>query len=143
MEIERLTKLSDIVVHSLGDLMIQLAPDSAKPTREYLQQILDLPNVYLFVAKIDNCIIGTFTLILYNIPTGMKVSVEDVVVHSDMRGKKLGEQMILFALEYAYQILNVKKIDLTSSPSRISANALYQKVGFKKRETNVYRYEFK
>lgn len=143
MEIERLTKLSDIVVHSLEDLMIQLAPDSAKPTREYLQQILDLPNVYLFVAKIDNCIIGTFTLILYKIPTGMKVSVEDVVVHSEMRGNKIGEQMILFALEYAYQTLNVKKIDLTSSPSRISANALYQKVGFKKRETNVYRYEFK
>ena len=32
-------------------------------------------------------------------------------------------------------------VDLTSRPSREAANRLYQRVGFEKRETNVYRYK--
>ena len=32
-----------------------------------------------------------------------------------------------------------KKIDLTSSPHRIAAHALYEKLGFEKYETNVYK----
>ena len=34
----------------------------------------------------------------------------------------------------------ISKIDLTSSPERVAANKLYQKLGFQKRITNVYRY---
>ena len=34
------------------------------------------------------------------------------------------------------------KIELTTRPSRTEANELYQSLGFKKIETNVYRYEF-
>ena len=37
--------------------------------------------------------------------------------------------------------LGVRTVDLTSRPSREDANRLYQKLGFVKRETNVYRYD--
>jgi len=37
--------------------------------------------------------------------------------------------------------LGCKTVDLTSRPSREAANALYRKVGFEQRETNVYRIE--
>lgn len=143
MIIERLTELSDEVVNSLGELMVQLASDSKHPTKEYLQEVLDIPNTFLFVARVEGRIIGTFSLVLYKIPTGMKVSVEDVVVDASMRGQKVGEKLITFAVEYARNTLGVQKIDLTSNPSRVAANALYQKIGFKNRETNVYRYELK
>jgi hypothetical protein len=33
----------------------------------------------------------------------------------------------------------VRTIDLTSRPSREAANAMYLKMGFGRRETNVYR----
>jgi ribosomal protein S18 acetylase RimI-like enzyme len=33
-----------------------------------------------------------------------------------------------------------KTVDLTSRPSREAANRLYQRVGFERRDTNVYRY---
>jgi len=36
-----------------------------------------------------------------------------------------------------------RTVDLTSRPSREAANRLYLKVGFEKRETNVYRYQIK
>jgi ribosomal protein S18 acetylase RimI-like enzyme len=35
----------------------------------------------------------------------------------------------------------VKTVDLTSRPSRVAANKLYQKIGFVARETNIYRYD--
>lgn len=143
MEIERLTELSDEITESLGKLMIQLSPDCKLLTKAYLQEILDLPNVFLFLARQEEQIIGTFTLVLYKIPTGAKASIEDVVVDANRRGQKIGENMIRFAIEYANTQLGVTKVDLTSSPSRIAANALYQKIGFVKRETNVYRFELK
>lgn len=31
------------------------------------------------------------------------------------------------------------ELELTSRPSNVTANAWYQKLGFEKRETNVYR----
>jgi ribosomal protein S18 acetylase RimI-like enzyme len=34
-------------------------------------------------------------------------------------------------------------VDLTSRPSREAANRLYQRIGFERRETNVYRYNLK
>lgn len=143
MKIERLTRVSDDVVESLGQLMVQLAPDCKPLTGEYLQEIIDLPNIFLFVAKQEDQIVGTFSLVLYKIPTGPKASVEDVVVDASMRGQKIGEKMIEFALEYANTQLEVSKLDLTSSPYRVAANALYKKMGFEQRDTNVYRFEFK
>ena len=143
MKIERLSRVSDDVVESLGQLMVQLAPDCKPLTGEYLQEIIDLPNIFLFVARQEDQIVGTFSLVLYKIPTGLKASLEDVVVDISMRGQRIGEKMIEFALEYANTQLEVSKLDLTSSPYRIAANALYKKLGFELRDTNVYRFEFK
>ena len=34
-----------------------------------------------------------------------------------------------------------KTVELTSRPSREATNRLYQRIGFVRRDTNVYRYE--
>jgi ribosomal protein S18 acetylase RimI-like enzyme len=34
-----------------------------------------------------------------------------------------------------------KTVELTARPSREAANRLYQRIGFVRRDTNVYRYE--
>lgn len=143
MEIEQLLNISDEITDSLGSLMLQLAPGSKVPAKEYLQEIVDLPNVFLFVANLETKIVGTFTLVLFKIPTGLKVSIEDVVVDSTVRGQKIGERMIRFAIDYVNTELGASKIDLTSSHHRVAANALYRKLGFEQRDTNVYRFELK
>lgn len=56
--------------------------------------------------------------------------------------KGVGKELIQFAIEYTTN-KNVKKINLTSSPERVAANKLYQKLGFIKRGTNVYRLAIK
>ena len=39
--------------------------------------------------------------------------------------------------------LGVDCVHLTSNPSRIAANALYQKIGFERKETNCYIFDIK
>jgi ribosomal protein S18 acetylase RimI-like enzyme len=75
----------------------------------------------------------------YNTPSGTKVWIEDVVVDESQRGKGFGEEMMLFAIDYSKSI-GTGSVSLTSRPSRITANRLYQKLGFVQYETNVYKY---
>ncbi|MDA2952979.1 MAG: GNAT family N-acetyltransferase, partial [Actinomycetota bacterium] len=65
--------------------------------------------------------------------------IEDVVVDADARGKGVGEALNTFALAEAKRQGSIT-VDLTSRPSREAANRLYQRLGFKERETNVYRF---
>ena len=58
--------------------------------------------------------------------------------HTDARGEGIGEQLTEAAIAEARR-RGARTIDLTSRPSREAANALYQKMGFELRETNVYR----
>ena len=42
-------------------------------------------------------------------------------------------------IDFAGSKLSPIDLRLTSKPSRVEANALYQALGFKQRETNVYQ----
>ena len=39
--------------------------------------------------------------------------------------------------------LGLDFVELTSRPSREAANGLYQSIGFRRRETNVYRHDLR
>ena len=92
------------------------------------------------MAKVDGVIVGSLTLVVFHIPTGIRAWIEDVVVDSDARGKGVGEVLNKFALDEAKR-QGATTVDLTSRPSREAANRLYQRIGFKARETNVYRFQ--
>ena len=81
------------------------------------------------------------TLCIYQCPTGRKAWIEDVVVDQNHRGKGYGKLMLRKAMEECQNRGNVTLM-LTSRPSRIVANQLYQSLGFEKRETNVYKMKF-
>ena len=80
------------------------------------------------------------TIAVYKTPSGIKVWIEDVAVDEAHRGKGIGKELMLAAIDYS-KSLGSKDIRLTSRPSRIAANELYLKLGFKKYETNFYRYQ--
>lgn len=86
-------------------------------------------------------IVGSLTLALFRIPTGVRAWIEDVVVDSSMRGRGVGQALTAHALERA-RAAGARTVDLTSRPSREAANRLYQRMGFTERSTNVYRYSF-
>lgn len=121
----------------------QLSSSNRPPTDSELTEIVDSPATVLLVARDDSSdgrIVGSLTLALFRIPTGLRAWIEDVVVDGEARGKGVGESLNRHALEVA-RLRGARTVDLTSRPSREQANRLYRRIGFVQRETNVYRYD--
>ena len=141
MNIEIATDATDELVEALNRLVPQLSSSAEPMSTTLVGRVLSDPAITLFVARHDGAIVGTLTLAIFEIPTGLRAWIEDVVVDSSVRGLGVGEALTLAALEVA-RTRGAKSVDLTSRPSREAANRLYQRVGFAPRETNVYRYSF-
>jgi ribosomal protein S18 acetylase RimI-like enzyme len=139
MKVEEVTEVTDELVEALARLMVQLSRSATLPTLQELQQMVDSDVIRLLVARNDQAIMGTLTLALFRIPTGVRAWIEDVVVDEAARGQGIGEALNRRALDLAKEC-GARTVDLTSRPSREAANRLYQRMGFKPRETNVYRY---
>ncbi|MBT3382377.1 MAG: GNAT family N-acetyltransferase [Prolixibacteraceae bacterium] len=140
MKIYQCIEISAEVIIAFNELIPQLNEESKTPSKDYLDEIINSKNSYIFLAE-EEKIVGTLTLIINQMPSGKKAWIEDVVVNSKMRGRGIGEKLIEFAVEFAKKH-EISKIDLSSKPERIAANNLYKKLGFKQRETNVYRLKF-
>lgn len=83
-------------------------------------------------------LVGMATLLKKRQLMGFSGLIEDVVVDEAYRGKGIAEALNLRLIEEAKR-LGMKHLDLTSNPEREAANRLYQKLGYERRETNVYR----
>lgn len=138
MIIKEVRTLSLQQLDDLLSLMKELTTD-AVVTPELLQRTVTEHNSHFFAALSDeNRIVGCATLCVYDSPTGRKASVEDVVVSSECRGQGLGKALMEHLIAYARKELGDVDLHLTSRPHRVAANELYQKLGFTKKETNVY-----
>lgn len=101
-------------------------------------RMLHRADSHLFLLLSDGVVAGMISVGLYFSPTGGKAWIEDVVVDETFRGKGLSKQLVAHAIHFA-RTAGANQLLLTSRPSRVAANALYQKMGFERRETNVYR----
>lgn len=134
-------QVDDELVNAMVRLIPQLSTSNPPPTRAQLEEIVSSPATVLFVARVEDRIVGALTLAMFRIPTGLRAWIEDVVVDSEVRGGGVGEALNRAALAEAKRNGAVS-VDLTSRPSREDANRLYQRLGFVTRETNVYRLTF-
>ena len=142
IRIEVAASVTDEIVTAFERLVPQLSSSSPAPSRGHLQRIVNSDSCRLMLAREGEQIVGSLTLVVFPIPTGARAWIEDVVVDSSARGKGVGEALNLKALEIA-RAEGALTVDLTSRPSREAANRLYQRIGFVKRDTNVYRYDLK
>ncbi len=132
--------VDDTLVSGFAKLIPQLSSSSPPPTLQQLQAIVEAPSTHLVVARDANQqLIGSMTLVLFRIPTGVRAWIEDVVVDESARGLGAGVAMNSAALKIAYEA-GAKTVDLTSRPSRTAAHRLYEKLGFEIRDTAVYRH---
>ena len=131
------TASNDEYVEAVNRLMSQLVPVAEKVRINSLDEIVSSTNVHLFLLSVDGYIAGMCTLAFYTTPTGRKAWIEDVVVDSFYRGRHLGEMLVDKAIHFAAEKGSCQLM-LTSRPSRIAANLMYQKLGFERKETNVY-----
>jgi ribosomal protein S18 acetylase RimI-like enzyme len=94
----------------------------------------------LFVAAAGDAVVGALTLVMYPLPTGLRAHIDDVVVDDAVRGQGVGEALVRAALGRAVEV-GARTVDLTSRPSRESAIRLYERVGFRRRDSTLFRWE--
>lgn len=134
------TEVTDELVDAFARLIPHLSRSSPPPDRTQLEEIVSSPATRLLIARDrDGRIVGSLTLALFRIPTGLRAWIEDVVTDPDAEGRGVGTALNRFALDLAAEA-GARTVDLTSRPSREAANRLYRRLGFEPRDTNVYRY---
>lgn len=136
--IKQLKKSSPDIFDAIRRLTAQLDKDYKPLSDDDIKAMIAAKNCFIYVARFQNKIVGMATLIVYRIPYTKKAILEDVVVDEKFRGQSIGTKLIKTAIAKAKKT-GAYVIDFTSRPSRESANRLYKKLGFKKRETNAYR----
>jgi ribosomal protein S18 acetylase RimI-like enzyme len=130
---------TDELVAALTLLLPQLTGAPSPIEASDVAAMIAQPGVRLLIARdADGRIVGTATVSTYRTPTRRRAHIDDVVVDAGARGHGIGEALTAEAIRLAHE-LGAEQIDLTSAPYREAANRLYQRLGFTRRETNVYR----
>jgi len=143
IDVSEATEVTTDLVAAFQRLVPQLSSSNPPPTEAELKSIVTSRASVLLIARDPDAngeIVGSLTLVLFRIPTGLRAWIEDVMVDRSARRRGVGTALNKCALERARNA-GANTIDLTSRPTREDANLLYQKIGFVKRDTNVYRYD--
>lgn len=128
--------LAGPLIQLLGELSPLAAADLDPET--VASRIRD-DRVRVLIGTSGDRVVATATLtLLVTLTDGLVGRVEDVVVSAATRGAGLGRR-IMRALHEEARLAGVTHLDLTSRSSREAANALYQSLGYERRDTNVYR----
>ncbi len=139
MQIDIVTRADEELYSAFQRLVPQLTNNNPPPSLNDLAALVRDSSSTLMVARNDHGeIVGALSLTVYRVPTGIRSIIEDVIVDNSARGQGIGEALMKRAIEVARE-KGVSNISLTSNPMRESANRLYLRMGFKKRETNAYQ----
>lgn len=90
------------------------------------------PNQHLIAAELDGRVVGTLQLSFLpglSFRGAWRGVIEAVRIASDLRRQRLGEQMILWAVEQC-RARDCKMVQLTSTATRTAAHRFYARLGF-------------
>ena len=136
------TEKSRRVATAVDRLLQQLAAALPSFDEERLGRIAAAPDTHLLLAETaDSRIVGMLSVALYDVPSGRRAWIEDVVVDADARGAGIGERLVREALTLTHRE-GAAKVLLTSNAARQAAHRLYERVGFVRYDTDLFRYEF-
>ncbi|GIE83241.1 hypothetical protein Aph02nite_91910 [Actinoplanes philippinensis] len=136
--IEIVRAVTDELVEAFDRLLPQLSRSAPTLDAKALRRLIDWPGNHVLVARADGRIVGTLTLVTFPIPTGLRAWIEDVVVDEEARGLGVGAALTTEAVRLA-RTAGARTVDLTSRPAREAANRLYERLGFKVRDSKVFR----
>ncbi len=124
----------------INRLLIQLSDKAEKKSQKDVERILRQRETFTYGVFKDRILCGMATIHFKE--TWMKKTgiIEDVVVDKFSRGQGIGRKLTEALIKEA-KTRKADCVELTSNPKRTEANALYESLGFKKRETNCYRLE--
>jgi ribosomal protein S18 acetylase RimI-like enzyme len=129
VDVQIATRVDNDLVEAFQRLIPQLSKSNPAPTKEQLESIVASDSSHILLAKVDDVIVGSLTLVIFHIPTGVRAWIEDVVVDADARGKGVGAQLMQGMLSRLHS-LGVTRVGLGVFAANAPAKRLYEKVGF-------------
>lgn len=141
IEVRRLISDGELPIDEINALLAQQSPGAAQRIigREELRDVLRNPLFHMLIATdcgedgLDQRV-GMATIFFQRNIARWIAEIHDVVVDERFRGRHIGELLTRGLLDIALQFAREKdakiKLFLTSRPSRVAANTLYQKLGF-------------
>lgn len=137
LRVRRVRSLTPAQREALGRLLPQLSPRLDGLAETQAARIVASPQTALLIAERGSELVGALTLVWYDVPSGRKAWIEDVVVDAAHRRIGAGRALVDAAVAEARRA-GVSQVMLTSSPARTAARALYRKEGFETAETDVF-----
>jgi ribosomal protein S18 acetylase RimI-like enzyme len=138
--VEIVDRVGAEVVEAFGRLLPQLSSGAEPLDERALAAIVGCGTNRILVARDeDGRIVGTLTLVVFPVPSGVRARIEDVVVDERARGQGVAGELSRRALRIAEEA-GARSVDLTSRPERAAANRLYERLGFVRRGSAVYRF---
>ncbi|MYU07589.1 GNAT family N-acetyltransferase [Streptomyces sp. SID8366] len=138
IRVEVVREPSEELVDAFGRLLPQLSSAAAPLDRAAIERLVACDANTVLVARTAEAIVGTLVLVLLPLPSGLRGRIEDVVVDGAARGRGVAGLLIEEAVRLARKD-GARTLDLTSRPDRASANRLYEWIGFRARESTVFR----
>ncbi|WP_327710744.1 GNAT family N-acetyltransferase [Streptomyces sp. NBC_00464] len=139
IRVEIIREAGQELVDAFGRLLPQLSATAEPLDHDAVDRMVTWDANTVLVARASEVIVGTLTLVLLPVPSGLRARVEDVVVDSAARGQGVAALLTQEALRIAREA-GARTVDLTSRPDRAAANRLYERLGFQARESTVYRF---
>ncbi|MFG1371411.1 GNAT family N-acetyltransferase [Xanthobacter oligotrophicus] len=90
------------------------------------------PRARLYAAELDGRVVGTFQLVFVHSLPGrgaLRAFLEAVQVDGALRGRRIGEAMVRFAMAEASRA-GARSLALTSNKVRTDAHRFYRRLGF-------------
>ncbi|MFH9970181.1 GNAT family N-acetyltransferase [Streptomyces mirabilis] len=140
VRVEIIRETSQELVDAFSRLLPQLSSTAKPLDHDAIDRMVNCDANTLLVARTPEAIVGTLTLVLLPLPSGLRARVEDVVVDGVARGQGVAGLLTQEALRIAREA-GARTVDLTSRPDREAANRLYERLGFQVRQSTVYRFQ--
>lgn len=141
IRVEVVREADEGLVDALGRLIPQLSSAAGPLDAEAVRRMVTCDANTVLVARTPDAVVGTLTLVLLPLPSGVRARIEDVVVDGAARGRGVARLLTREALRIAREA-SARTVDLTSRPDRAAANRLYEQLGFQARQSTVYRFAF-
>lgn len=139
------TKHMDIRPATLDDIedvariltVIRMKPITASDIERVFEQTVASPQADVLIAFKDNVAVGIGVLNCVLKLNRIECRLDEVIVLPEARGSGIGRGLVEACNQWAWD-KGCYKIEFTSRNERVGSLAFYEKLGYKKRESNIY-----
>jgi GNAT superfamily N-acetyltransferase len=133
VRVEEAIAVSGELTAAMERLVRDLSPTPGAPTPNELQAVIHSPATRLLVARnAEDDVVGSLTLALVRVPTGLRAGLYDLEVDEAERQHGVAEMLVMEALRLAHEA-GARSVDLMSDLGGQGTDDWCRRLGFKER----------